>query len=150
MENTKYTEIEMTESYKKKLEDELIWRKNTERDRILKDLDEARKQGDLSENADYSSALDAQRANDREISQLEEKLKHVKIIKAKRLVVKFKGDNAEKQYYICGSESNPFDGKISSDSPLAKAVYGHKSGDTVYMALPNGREKEVLIISIEE
>lgn len=146
MENIKY---EMTETYYNKLNEELIWRKNEERDRILKAIAEARSQGDLSENADYSSAREAQKQNDHEIEVLEEKLKHAVIIQAKRIVVKFKGTPGEKEYLICGSESNPFDGKISSDSPLAKAVNGHNAGDIVYMSLGGGKEMEIKIVYIE-
>ena len=123
--------------------------KKRRKDRILKAIAEARSQGDLSENADYATAREAQKQNDHEIELLEEKLKYVKIIQAKRIVVKYKGIKEEKEFYICGSESNPFDNKISSDSPLARAVYGHEAGDTVYMSLGNGKEIEIKIIYIE-
>ncbi|MBR6288720.1 MAG: hypothetical protein IKR19_05275, partial [Acholeplasmatales bacterium] len=81
--------VEITAKRKEELEKELEWRKNTERDRILTAISEARAQGDLSENADYSSARDAQSKNEAAIAELEETLKHVKIIQATRIKVKY-------------------------------------------------------------
>ena len=125
--------VEITAKRKEELEKELEWRKNTERDRILTAISEARAQGDLSENADYSSARDAQSKNEAAIAELEETLKHVKIIQATRIKVKYVALKETAEYLVSGSESNPFEGKISAESPLAKAVIGHKAGDTVYM-----------------
>ena len=70
--------VEITAKRKEELEKELEWRKNTERDRILTAISEARAQGDLSENADYSSARDAQSKNEAAIAELEETLKKLK------------------------------------------------------------------------
>ncbi len=141
--------VEITAKRKEELEKELEWRKNTERDRILTAISEARAQGDLSENADYSSARDAQSKNEAAIAELEETLKHVKIIQATRIKVKYVALNEIQEYLVSGSESNPFDGKISAESPLAKAVIGHKAGDTVYMTTENGKDVEIKIIEID-
>ena len=130
--------VEITAKRKEELEKELEWRKNTERDRILTAISEARAQGDLSENADYSSARDAQSKNEAAIAELEETLKHVKIIQATRIKVKYVALKETAEFLVSGSESNPFEGKISAESPLAKAVIGHKAGDTVYMTTENG------------
>ena len=141
--------VEITAKRKEELEKELEWRKNTERDRILTAISEARAQGDLSENADYSSARDAQSKNEAAIAELEETLKHVKIIQATRIKVKYVALNEIQEYLVSGSESNPFEGKISAESPLAKAVIGHKAGDTVYMTTENGKDVEIKILEIE-
>ncbi len=141
--------VEITAKRKEELEKELEWRKNTERDRILTAISEARAQGDLSENADYSSARDAQSKNEAAIAELEETLKHVKIIQATRIKVKYVALNEIQEYLVSGSESNPFDGKISAESPLAKAVIGHKAGDTVYMTTENGKDVEIKILEID-
>ena len=141
--------VEITAKRKEELEKELEWRKNTERDRILTAISEARAQGDLSENADYSSARDAQSKNEAAIAELEETLKHVKIIQATRIKVKYVALKETAEYLVSGSESNPFEGKISAESPLAKAVIGHKAGDTVYMTTEAGKDVEIEIISID-
>ena len=141
--------VEITAKRKEELEKELEWRKNTERDRILTAISEARAQGDLSENADYSSARDAQSKNEAAIAELEETLKHVKIIQATRIKVRYVALKETAEYLVSGSESNPFEGKISAESPLAKAVIGHKAGDTVYMTTENGKDVEIKILEIE-
>lgn len=141
--------VEITAKRKEELEKELEWRKNTERDRILTAISEARAQGDLSENADYSSARDAQSKNEAAIAELEETLKHVKIIQATRIKVKYVALKEIAEYLVSGSESNPFEGKISAESPLAKAVIGHKAGDTVYMTTENGKDVEIKILEID-
>ena len=141
--------VEITAKRKEELEKELEWRKNTERDRILTAISEARAQGDLSENADYSSARDAQSKNEAAIAELEETLKHVKIIQATRIKVKYVALKETAEYLVSGSESNPFEGKISAESPLAKAVIGHKAGDTVYMNTENGKDVEIKILEID-
>ncbi|MBR4497042.1 MAG: GreA/GreB family elongation factor [Acholeplasmatales bacterium] len=141
--------VEITAKRKEELEKELEWRKNTERDRILTAISEARAQGDLSENADYSSARDAQSKNEAAIAELEETLKHVKIIQATRIKVKYVALKETAEFLVSGSESNPFEGKISAESPLAKAVIGHKAGDTVYMTTENGKDVEIKILEID-
>ena len=141
--------VEITAKRKEELEKELEWRKNTERDRILTAISEARAQGDLSENADYSSARDAQSKNEAAIAELEETLKHVKIIQATCIKVKYVALKETAEYLVSGSESNPFEGKISAESPLAKAVIGHKAGDTVYMTTENGKDVEIKILEID-
>ncbi len=143
-------QVEITEKYKKELEAELEFRKNAERERILTAIAEAKSQGDLSENADYSSAREAQSINEARITELEETLKHARIVQVVNIEIEYVALKKKMKYQICGSESNPFENKISSESPLAKAVLGHKAGDVVYMSLENGSDTEIKIISIDE
>ena len=147
MVNNKQTEI--TEKYKKELEEELEYRKVTLRTEIGEAIKEAREQGDLSENADYSSAREKQGQNEARIIEIEEILKHAKIVQTVHIVVKYVKLNRVEEFNISGSESNPFEKKISSESPLAKAVLGHKKGDTVYMTTEAGKDVEIEIISID-
>ena len=147
MSNTE--QISLTVNGKKELEKELNHRKNEERDRIKNAIKEAREQGDLSENADYASAREEQSANEARIFEIEEILKHAVIVDEQKVRVKYIELNKECEYTICGSESNPFAGKISSDSPLAKAVMDHKAGDIVYMTTEAGKEIKLQLISIE-
>jgi len=147
MVNIKQTEI--TEKYKKELEEELDYRKVTLRTEILKAINEARGQGDLSENADYSSARENQSINEARIIEIENILKYAKIIQSVHIVVKYVKLNRVEEFNISGSESNPFEKKISSESPLAKAVLGHKKGDIVYMTTESGKDIEIEILAID-
>ena len=147
MVNNKQTEI--TEKYKKELEEELEYRKVTLRTEIGVALKDARDQGDLSENADYSSAREKQSINEARIVEIEDILKYAKIVKTVHIVVKYIALNKVEEYNISGSESNPFEKKISSESPLAKAISGHKKGDVVTMTTETGKDIKVEIISID-
>lgn len=145
MVNAKSTEL--TLSGKRELEEELDWRKNQERTRIKEAIKEAREQGDLSENADYASAREEQSNNESRILEIEEKLKHAKIVDVKYITVKYVKLNKVEEFQICGSESDPFKKKISSDSPLAKAVEGHKAGDKIIMTTESGHDVELELLS---
>ncbi len=147
MVNNKQTEI--TEKYKKELEEELEYRKVTLRTEIGEAIKDAREQGDLSENADYSSAREKQGQNEARIAEIEEILKHAKIVKTVHIVVKYVKLGKVDEFNISGSESNPFEKKISSESPLAKAVLGHNKGDIVYMTTESGKDIELEILSID-
>ena len=146
MVNTK--KVEMTEQHKKELETELERLKVTELTRIAQAIKEAREQGDLSENADYSSAREEQSKINARILEIEDDLKHAVIVKATSIKVLYVNEKIEREFQIAGSQSDPFNGKISSDSPLAKAVIGHKSGDVVYFTTETGKDVEVKILYI--
>ena len=130
-------------------ENELNELKNVRRPEIVQALKEARAQGDLSENADYSSAREKQGINEARISEIEDILKYAEIVKTTHIVVKYVALNKVEEYNISGSESNPFEKKISTESPLAKAVAGHKKGDVVTMTTEAGKDIKVEIISID-
>ncbi len=129
------------------LETELNNLKNVVRPRVIKDLKDARAQGDLSENADYDAARDEQAQIEARIKELEFKLEHSKIAEkdAKGLVsvgntvVILYDDGEEDEYQIVGSmEADPFENKISNESPIGAAVLGHKKGEAVEVSSPNG------------
>ena len=140
---------QITEKYKKELEEQLEYRKVTLRTEIGNAIKEAREQGDLSENADYSSAREKQSENEAKIAEIEEILKYAEIVKTTHIVIKYVALNKIDEYDISGSESNPFEEKISSESPLAKAVAGHKKGDIVTMTTEAGKDIKIEIISID-
>ena len=132
------------------LESELNELKNVVRPRIIKDLKDARAQGDLSENADYDSARDEQAQVEARIKELEYKLEHSTIaekgsegtISIGSLVTILYEDNEEDEYQIVGSlEADPLDNKISNESPIGVAVIGHKKGEVVEVSSPNGSYK---------
>ena len=128
-------------------EEELNNLKNVRRPEIIKALKEARAQGDLSENADYDAARNEQAQIEAKIQELEYKLEHAEIIdnKDKDVVnlgstVTISFDDGEiEEYKLVGSmEADPFENKISNESPLGIALLTHRIGDIVEVASPNG------------
>ena len=128
-------------------ETELNDLKNVRRPEVIRALKEARAQGDLSENADYDAARNEQAMIEAKIQELEYKLEHAEIIdnKDKGIVdlgstVTISYDDGEtEEYKLVGSmEADPFENKISNESPLGIALLKHKIGDIVEVASPNG------------
>ena len=134
----------------KKLEDELHDLKVVKRKEVAGKIKEAREQGDLSENAEYDAAKDEQRDIEARIEELEKILKNAEVVVedevdldkinigciVKILDVEY---SEELEYKIVGStEANSLKGKISNESPVGKALIGHKVGDTVEVETPAG------------
>lgn len=128
-------------------ENELNELKNVRRPEVIKALKEARALGDLSENADYDAARNEQAIIEAKIGELEYKLEHAQIIDNKTknevslgsVVTISYSDGEEEEYKIVGSmEADPFDNKISNESPLGIALLKHKTGDVVSVESPNG------------
>lgn len=138
-----------TEGYQK-LEAELQRLKSVERPRIIQAIAEARAHGDLSENAEYHSAKEAQGLNEAKVADLEDKLSRAEVIDPAKLSgnnVKFGAtvslideDTDEKvTYKIVGDlEANVREGKISISSPIARALIGKAKGDTAEVTTPKG------------
>lgn len=131
-------------------EEELNDLKNVKRPEVIKALKEARALGDLSENADYDAARNEQAMIEAKIQELEFKLEHAQIIDNKdkslvdlgSLVTISYDDGEEEEYKIVGSmEADPFDNKISNESPLGLALINHKVGEVVNVDSPNGGYK---------
>lgn len=130
------------------LEQELNYLKNEKRPEVITALKEARALGDLSENADYDAARDEQAKVEGRIKQLEYQLEHAIINdSAKKDVVSigttvtvlYVLDGDEEVYQIVGSlEADPFENKISNESPIGAAIMGKKVGDVISVASPNG------------
>ena len=140
--------IPMTANGYKRLEDELKHRQTIERPRIIVAIQEARAHGDLSENAEYSSAKEAQSHNEGRISELESLISRAEIIEVAKLsgstikfgaTVKLVDDDTEESYQIVGDvEADVKSGRISISSPIARALIGKKVGDTVEVNTPGG------------
>ena len=146
----KDTKIVLTPQGYLDLETELNELKTVVRPRVIKDLKDARAQGDLSENADYDAARDEQAQVEARIKELEYKLEHSTIAEGSKegvvavgsTVVIVDEDDEEDEYSIVGSmEADPFENKISNESPIGKAIIGHKIGETVMVESPNGSYK---------
>ena len=126
------------------LETELNDLKINKRPEVIKALKEARALGDLSENADYDAARDAQAKLEGRIKELEYKLENAKIISndSKSLTYSasfFEDDDETEEYKIVGSlEADPFNNKISNESPIGAAIIGKKVNEIVSVETPNG------------
>ena len=138
------------------LEAELNDLKKNKRPEVIKALQDARALGDLSENADYDAARNEQAQLEARIKELEYKLEHSEIADSKgsdvvnvgSTVVVAYDDGEEDEYQIVGSlESDPFNNKISNESPIGKAIMGHKKDELCDVESPNG-SYQVKIISI--
>lgn len=153
--------IRLTDEGLKKLKDELEQLKTTGRKDIAEKIKIARGYGDLSENSEYDEAKNEQAKIEARIVEIEAMLKNVEIItdvkgstktvvlgsKVKILDVEFE---EECEYRIVGSaEADPSVGLISDESPVGKALLGHKVGETVFAEAPAG-EIEFKIISISK
>ena len=149
-----------TEKGLKELRNKLDHLKDVERPRASKAIGEARDKGDLSENAEYDAAKEAQGMLELEISKLEETLSNARIIDESKLdtskalvhsTVKIKNltNSAVMKYkLVAQSEANLAQGKISVDSPIGKGLLGKKTGDFAEIVIPSGNVKfEVLEIS---
>mgnify|MGYP000663197170 FL=1 len=149
-----------TEKGLKELREKLDHLKDVERPRASQAIGEARDKGDLSENAEYDAAKEAQGMLEMEISKLEETLSNARIIDESKLdsskvlvhsKVKIKNliNSATMEYMLVAqSEANLAQGKISVDSPIGKGLLGKKLGDIAEIEIPNGNVKfEILEIS---
>jgi transcription elongation factor GreA len=147
----------LTPEGRKKLEVELEMRKIEMRQKIALIIKEAKEQGDLSENAEYTEAKRQQSDNERRIMELEGIIRTSQVASfdkesnvvqmGSKVTVKFNGD--EQTFDIVGSnEADPLGGKISNESPIGKALMGKKAGDKTMVQTPSG-EKEYKIVEVK-
>lgn len=149
----------LTQEGYENLQAELTRLKHTDRPNIIKAIEEARKHGDLSENAEYHAAKEKQGFIEGRIKDLEYKIGHAEVIDVKKLTgdtIKFgatvdivdEDTDAQKTFQIVGEEESDITkGKLSIASPLARALIGKKKGDTVEVKAPKGNKYyEVLTI----
>ncbi|WP_257346193.1 transcription elongation factor GreA [Pseudalkalibacillus decolorationis] len=150
----------MTLEGKKKLESELEYLKTEKRKEVVERIKVARGFGDLSENSEYDAAKDEQAFVEARIQQLEKMVRNAEIIEEQNQdpnivsigkSVKFVElpDGEEETYQIVGSaEADPFEGKISNDSPMARSLLGRTIGDEVSVQTPGG-EMNVRIVEVQ-
>lgn len=141
-------EVYLTEEGLKDLKQELEYLKTTRRPEVIDLLRDARALGDLSENAEYDAAREAQREVEGKIVQLEAMIENAVVIEESKngkvsigcsVKVRYVEDDEIDEYSIVGSqEADPFANKISNESPIAKAILGHKKGEVVTVISPNG------------
>ncbi len=150
-------EIILTPEGYKKLQEEIEVLSTERRREVAERIRIAREFGDIAENAEYDSAKNDQAHLEARIAMLEERLKNARVVTKKEITaaqksgevsvgtkVKLKdmGSNKTFEYHIVGSaEANPAEMKLSNESPVGKAIIGHKKGDVVEVAAPRGAMK---------
>lgn len=139
-----------TEEGLKKLRDELDQLLKVERPSISKQIAEARDKGDLSENAEYDAAKEAQGLLELKISKIQEKLRNARIIDESKMdsskvlllstvtIKNLKNNSSMKYTLVPEEEADLKKGKISVGSPMAKGLLGRKVGDKVNIVVPAG------------
>ncbi len=152
-------EILITQEGLEDLKNELEYLKVEKRTEIAEKIKIARSFGDLSENSEYDEAKNDQAKLEQRINEIESILKHHKIIEetksrskivniGTRVIVLDVELGEETEYKIVGTaEADPINGKISDESPIGKALIGHKEGETVVAETPKG-ELEFTIVKI--
>ena len=153
----KKEEILLTAAGYVELEQELNDLRVNKRAENVLAIKEARSHGDLSENAEYDAARDEQAKIEARIQELEYKLENATIIDSKdktkinvgcKVKILYVDDNEEDEYTIVGSlEADPFENKISNESPIGMAIIGKRVGDVVSVDA-NGSSYDVKILEI--
>ena len=145
----------------KELQDELAERQTVKAKEISARLEEARAQGDLSENSEYDEAKSEQGKLESRINELEAILQNYKLIdedefsadtvnRASKVTIKDMETKEEETYQIVGpQQANPMKGRISDESPVGKALLGKKKGATITVETPAGMLK-YKIVNIEK
>ena len=150
-------EIFLTSEGYLELEQELNYLKLEKRPKVINALKEARALGDLSENSEYDAARNEQETTENRIKQIEYSLEHAVIIDDNQkesgvvglgstVLLQYDGDDDTEEYRIVGSaEADPFNNKISNESPIAAAILNKKVGTTVEVSSPDGVYKVKIV-----
>lgn len=149
MSNSNTKEIYLTEAGLNDMQKELEFLKLEKRPEVIAALKDARALGDLSENAEYDAARNEQAQVEGRIAELEKMLENAIIIKDVKtdkvsigttVTIKYIDDDDTEVYTIVGSkEADPFENRISNESPIARAIMGLSVGATVTVDSPNGK-----------
>ncbi|HMC49540.1 MAG TPA: transcription elongation factor GreA [Solirubrobacterales bacterium] len=144
-----------------KLKEEIDHLTTTKRREVAERIKEAREFGDISENAEYDDAKNEQALLEQRIAQLEERLRRATVIDEKDIgtdEVRFgsvvhvkdqKTDVSQKFQIVGSTEADPLEHKLSNESPIGKALLGHKRNDVVTVEVPRGPKKKLKITKIE-
>lgn len=151
---------ELTEKDIKKMEEEIEYRKLVVRKNALEAVKEARAHGDLSENFEYHAAKKEKNQNESRIRYLERMIRTARIIEDqtsddevglnKLVDVYFEDDDETERFKLVTTiRGNSLEGRISTESPIGKAILGHKVGDRVYVAINDKQGYYIVIKNIE-
>ena len=154
-------EVILTPEGYKKLKQEIEHLSTERRREVAERIRIARQFGDIAENAEYDDAKNDQMLLEHRIARLEEQLRNARVIEKKEIssdvvsvgsVVRLRDVDAKQtvEYYIVGSaEANPSENKLSNESPVGKAIMGHKKGETVEVTTPRGARLKYKILEIK-
>jgi transcription elongation factor GreA len=154
-------DVILTREGYKALVDELETLRTDKRREVAERIRVAREFGDIAENAEYDDAKNEQAMLEHKIAQLEERLLDAKVIDKRKVdtsvvsvgsVVRLRDVGAKEtvEYQIVGSaEANPAEQKLSNESPVGKAIMGHKKGETVNVRTPRGGTLKFKILEIK-
>jgi transcription elongation factor GreA len=146
-------EVILTPEGYERLKQEIDYLRGDKRREVADRIRVAREFGDIAENAEYDDAKNEQAMLEHKIAQLEERLLNARVIDKKeiskdvvsigsRVKLKDMETNKSVEYRIVGSaEANPAENKLSNESPVGKAIIGHKKGEVVEVAAPRGTLK---------
>ncbi len=151
----------ITQEGLKKLKSEIEHLTTTKRREVAERIKEAREIGDISENSEYDDAKNEQALLEQRIAQLEERLRRANVVDEKkvdtekvsvgvRVHVKDQKSGKSRKFHIVGpTEADPAELKLSNESPIGKALTGHRRGDVVTIDVPRGPKKKLKITKIE-
>jgi transcription elongation factor GreA len=154
-------EIPITKQGLRKLQTDIDHLSTVKRREVAERIKEAREFGDITENSEYDDAKNEQALLEQRIAQLEERLRRSILIDKKDIDtgsvsvgvlvhVKDQKSNKSQKFHIVGpAEANPAEQKLSNESPIGKALLGHKRGDVVTVDVPRGPKKKLKITKIE-
>jgi transcription elongation factor GreA len=143
-----------------KLREEIEHLSTTKRREVAERIKEAREFGDIMENSEYDDAKNEQAMLEQRIAQLEERLRRATVVDSKRIgtdevsvgvkvhVKDQKSGDSRKFQIVGATEAKPPD-KLSNESPVGKALMGHKRGDVVSVEVPRGPKRKLKITKIE-
>ncbi|WP_178042681.1 GreA/GreB family elongation factor [Frisingicoccus sp.] len=152
---------ELTENDIKKMEEEIEYRKLVVRKNALEAVKEARSHGDLSENFEYHAAKKEKNQNESRIRYLERMIRTAKIVTDESkedeaglnnfVDVYFEDDDETERFKLVTTiRGNSLEGRISTESPIGKAIFGHKVGDRVYVEINDKQGYYIVIKNIEK
>ena len=152
---------ELTENDIKKMEEEIEYRKLVVRKNALEAVKEARSHGDLSENFEYHAAKKEKNQNESRIRYLERMIRTAKIVTDDSkedeaglnnfVDVYFEDDDETERFKLVTTiRGNSLEGRISTESPIGKAIFGHKVGDRVYVEINDKQGYYIVIKNIEK
>ena len=154
-------EIPITKEGLSKLEAEIEELSTSRRREVAERIKEAREFGDITENSEYDDAKNEQALLEQRIMQLEERLRRAVLIDSKAIdtasvsvgvivhVKDQKTDQSRKFQIVGPAEANPTEQKLSNESPIGRALLGHKRNDIVTVDVPRGPKKKLKITKIE-
>jgi transcription elongation factor GreA len=154
-------EVILTPEGYERLKSEIEHLSTDKRREVAERIRVARQFGDIAENAEYDDAKNDQMLLEHRIARLEEQLRNARVIEKGEVtadvvsvgaVVRLRDVDAKQtvEYYIVGSaEANPSENKLSNESPVGKAIMGHKKGETVEVTTPRGNSLKYKILDIK-